>query len=57
MLHEFACHPCTGAMLVFSELPILVHVAAEVSTKFMNFIDLSKERLGFTNFSLLISYF
>lgn len=25
-LHKFACHPCEGVMLIFSVIPILIHV-------------------------------
>ena len=35
MLHEFACHPCTGAMLIFfCIVPIFSICAAKVSTLF-----------------------
>ena len=38
-LHEFACHPCAGAMLIFSVSFQPQYCAAEASTMFFFFFN------------------
>jgi hypothetical protein len=47
ILHEFACHPCTGAMLIFLDCSNFSILLQKQALKMISYLkDLGKERCG-----------